>query len=100
MTQNAATDKALAAVNPGPGRWWKVELVKNAAKDPIRVTLMEEVVPGRRAFSTPLGYRRTIATPSKVAEAADEVLAAVGGYLAVVGEYPLVSETINPNNKE
>ncbi len=89
MTLNAVTDKALASVNPGPGRWWKVELVKNVVKDPIRVTLMESAVEGRRAFSTPLAQARTIAVPSKIAEAADGILASVGGYLSVVGEYPL-----------
>jgi len=82
-------EMAAALPDPGAGRWWKVELVKNVQKNPIKITLMEEAVAGRRALSTALAFGRTIAAPSKVAEAADMVLAQVGEYAKVIGEYPL-----------
>jgi hypothetical protein len=86
-TKNAATAHLLEGVNPGPGRWWKVELLKNVATKPIKVSLMESQVDGRVALSRPIGYTRTIATPKAVREAADLVLTQVGDYLKVVGEY-------------
>lgn len=89
MNQTALTAKLLEAVDPGPGRFWRVELVKNAAKDPIKVSLMKSLVDGRRAFAEPLAYTRTIATSEMVAEAADKVLVMVGGYESVVGDYPV-----------
>ena len=46
-TKNAATAHLLEGVNPGPGRWWKVELLKNVATQPIKVSLMESQVDGR-----------------------------------------------------
>lgn len=84
-------EMAAALPSPGKGRWWKVELVRNIQRNPIKITLMEEVVPGRRALSTPLGFERTIATPKKVAEAAELVLAKVGDYEKVIGEYPVIA---------
>lgn len=85
---NAETAKLLASVDPGVDRWWKVELVKNVSTKPIKVTLMQCVVPGRRALSEPIGFTRTIASPEKIREAADLVLAMVGEYESVIGEYP------------
>jgi hypothetical protein len=86
--QNAQTAKLLEeSAAPGKGRWWKVELVKNATKDPIKVTLMESQVEDRIALSSALMSARCIATPNAVAEAADRVLAMVGGYAKVVGRY-------------
>lgn len=89
LLETVLTAKLLEAVDPGPGRFWRVELVKNAAKDPIKVSLMKSMVEGRRAFSEPLAYTRTIATPEAVADAADKVLVMVGGYEDVVGDYPI-----------
>lgn len=90
--KNAATAALLEGVNPGPGRWWKVELVKNVSTKPIKVTLMQSQVEGRTALSEPIGYVRTIATPEKVRAAADEVLVMVGEYAAVIGEYGVSDE--------
>ena len=84
------TAKLLETADPGPGRFWRVELIKNVSREPIKVTLMQSIVEGRRAFSEPLGFARTIATSAAVAEAADKVLVMVGKYEAVVGEYPVV----------
>lgn len=74
---------------PGKGRWWKVELVKNASTKPIKVTLMESQVEGRTALSTAIGHTRTIATPAAVEAAADLVLVMVGDYADVIGNYNL-----------
>jgi len=85
--KNAETGKLLAGIDPGEGRWWKVELVKNAATKPIKVTLMESFRPGLTALSEAIGHTRTNASPQAVREAADLVLAQVGSYAEVIGEY-------------
>lgn len=76
--------------NPGKGRFWRVELVKNVQKNPIKITLMEELVEGRRGMASPLAFERTVAVPSKIKEAAEIVLVAAGDYKSVIGDYPLV----------
>ena len=85
--QNSVTRKLLEGIDAGESRWWKVELVKNVSSKPIKVSLMQSQVAGRTALSEPIGFVRTIATPEKVREAADEVLVMVGGYAAVIGSY-------------
>ena len=86
-SSNVANRTLLEGIDAGEGRWWKVELVKNVSSKPIKVSLMQSQVPGRTALSEPIGFIRTIATPEKVREAADEVLVMVGGYAKVVGDY-------------
>jgi hypothetical protein len=87
--RNAVTALLLSEVDPGPDRWWRVELLKNVALKPIKVSLMQGQVPGRRKLSEPIGFVRTIADPAKVREAAELVLSQVGDYLKVVGDYPM-----------
>lgn len=84
-------NKALESLLPkaGPGRWWKIELVKNVTKDPIKVSLMQSQVEGRTALSEALGFSRTIAVQEKVIEAAEQVIVMVGGYADVIGSYGL-----------
>jgi hypothetical protein len=85
--KNTATADLLATVDPGEGRWWKVELVKNVASKPIKITLMQSFTPGRTALSEAIGHTRTNASPEAVREAADLVLAQVGDYANVIGQY-------------
>lgn len=92
MASNATTAALLEGVDAGVGRWWKVELLKNVATKPIKVTLMESQVQGRIALSVPIGFTRTIATPKAVKEAADLVLVQVGDYLKVIGDYGVTDE--------
>lgn len=87
MSNASSIEKLLP--EPGPGRWWKVELVKNVSKDPIKISLMQSQIEGRTALSESIGFLRTIATPEKVAEAADKVLVMVGDYAKVIGNYGL-----------
>lgn len=86
---NAQTAKLLEGVDPGEGRWWKVELVKNVEKNPIKVILMQSQRPGRTALSEPIGFKRTIATPEAVREAADYILVQEGSYAEVIGSFGL-----------
>lgn len=79
----------LKDTDPGPGRWWKVELVKNVSTKPMKVTLMESQVEGRTGLSQPIHNVRTIATPEAIKEAADLILVQVGGYAELVGNYGL-----------
>lgn len=82
---------ALKLPEPGKGRWWKVELKGPSAK-PIKVTLMESMVAGRKGLSTALNSEQTIAVEGKIAEAADLILVRVAGYKDVVGEYGAPTE--------
>ena len=82
-------EEKLKDLKPGAGRWWKIELVKNASTKPIKVTLMESQVEGRTQLSTPIGHSRTIATEDAVIEAAGLVMVMVGDYAKVVGNYGL-----------
>lgn len=91
-TKNAKTAALLEGIDAGQGRWWKVELIKNVATKPIKVTLMQSQIEGRIALSEPIGFVRTIATPEAVRKAADEVLVQVGDYMKVIGEYGVSDE--------
>lgn len=90
-TMNTETAKLLAAIEPGPGRWWKVELERSDRRvvaNPITVSLMETTVEGKLNLSTRIGSTRTTASPARVRAAADKVLDMVGDYEKVVGNYP------------
>lgn len=80
--------------DPGAGRWWKVTHNPKSRTSPIVVTLMEPIEqrPSPTALrSRPLGraigFEWAIASPEKVALAAQIVLERVGDYTLVVGEY-------------
>jgi len=88
MSNTSKMAEALKSVDPGEGRFWDVSLVKRATSNPIKVTLMEELVKGRRAMASELFSLRTIAVVDKVRETAEKVLVMVGGYAEVVGQYP------------
>lgn len=88
--KNEAMIKAFERVDAGAGRFWRVELEKKVQATPIKVSLMESVVVGKRHISTTLGFIRTIADPVFVANGAKIVLKRVSDYEAVVGEYPVV----------
>lgn len=83
--ENQATADALP--DPGEGRWWRVERNVKWKATPITVTLMECMSGNRRSLSRPLAFEVTIADPGQVAIAANLVLARVGDYLKVIGEY-------------
>lgn len=86
---NESTADALSNLPLAEGRWWKVTLDRKSNAKPIRVSLMETTVPGRReSFSTELGYERTEAHPSAVRNAAATINMRVAAYLDVVGSYP------------
>jgi hypothetical protein len=96
----STTAHVLENLDAGPGRYWRVELVANAAKDPIRVTLMEKLrIDVGRGVSTKLAYTRTLATPAKGEEAARRLLATVGGYKDLIGEYPLLADPITEGSE-
>lgn len=87
MNQKGKKPMNLPALTD-PRHWWKVELVPNAGNGkPIKVSLMESLVAGRKGLSRPLAWLRTIAVPEKIAEAADLLIVQVAGYEDVVGEF-------------
>lgn len=77
--------------NPGPNRWWKVELASKRAQNPIRVSLMENLVADdngtARRPSMAIAERLTVANADAIKEAGQKILAAVGDYKNFVGEY-------------
>lgn len=78
---------AEALPDPGPERWWRITHRPAQRQAPIRVELMEHVVPGRKPLSTVIGYENTIAAVKSIAQTADLILTRVGDYAKVVGEY-------------
>lgn len=72
--------------HPGVNRMWRVEIVKNVERNPIKVTLMEHVIDGSN-FYTPLHYRRTTAEPTKVLGACEAILGDVADYETLTGDY-------------
>lgn len=71
----------------GKDRWWRITHNAKSRVNPITITLMESVVPGRKALSRPIGFDHTIASWKALAETADLVLARVGDYAKVIGDY-------------
>jgi hypothetical protein len=92
---NITMQGMMAGLNSGEGRWWKITVVKGVEKRPIRVALMENL-PDGNSFSTEIGFARTNASREEVFLAAKEVLAMVGNYELVVGEFGK-TETAAPN---
>lgn len=72
--------------NPGRNRMWRVEVIKNVDRNPIKVTLMERVLDGSLLY-TPLAHRRTVAVPAKVVSTCDAILEDVSEYASIVGDY-------------
>ena len=83
--------------DPGPSRWWRVELVPVSARAairagaPIRVTLYESFDvenplgpqrPGRALYGL-----RTVAQAEEIRKTGQKILDAVGNYQEYVGEY-------------
>lgn len=86
--QHLLSEKALP--DPGPQRWWRVDLVENAATKPIKVSLMEDFSPFQRGPSRVLAHRRTVARPVDVITTAEKIIEEVGKYAQLVGDYPEV----------
>lgn len=85
MTTNFSLDKL---VEPGAGRWWRVELIENAATKPIKVSLMEDYSDQQRGPSRVLAHRRTVARPVDIVTTAEQIIEEVGKYADLVGDYP------------
>ena len=71
----------------GEGRWWRVTHNAKSRTNPIVIQLMESMTPGRTALSRPIGFEYTVASAKALREAAETVLARVGDYDKVVGDY-------------
>lgn len=71
----------------GEGRFWRVEHNPKSRTNPITVKLMEYVVPGRTVLSRQIGFDYTIASWKAVSETAELILAKVGDYAKVIGDY-------------
>lgn len=72
--------------DPGTDRFWKIELVRNVDRNPIKVVLMERIVPGSK-LGTALIHRRTVAVPRKIVETAESLLTDAGEYASIIGTY-------------
>ena len=90
MSRNARTD---TLPDPGPNRWWVVELVRPLPRsvNPIKVTLMESFdlnsLEGPKRPGSPVMYMLTVANPEAIRKTGEKILAAVGNYRELVGEY-------------
>lgn len=91
MTQQKSADQYTEHDLPkaGPGRFWEITHNPKSRTNPITIRLMEQHTPGRRGLSRAIGFEYTTASWKALSEAADLVLARVGDYDKVVGDYQL-----------
>lgn len=75
----------------GPDRFWRVDHNPKSRTNPITIRLMECMTPGRAALSRTIGFEYTVASAKALREAAETVLARVGDYDKVVGDYQVTS---------
>ena len=77
--------------DPGANRWWDVRLVTGQTGNPIKVSLMESFdidgIHGPKRPGRELYYLRTVAQPDEIKKTGEKILAAVGNYRELVGEY-------------
>lgn len=73
----------------GHGRWWRVTHNPKSRVNPITIELKESMTPGRKGLSRTIGFEYTTASWKALSEAADLVLARVGDYDKVVGDYQI-----------
>lgn len=71
----------------GEGRWWEIRHNPKSRTNPITIRLMEQMVPGRTALSRAIGFEYSTASWKDLAEKAELVLARVGDYAKVIGDY-------------
>lgn len=91
MSKRAAMGSAKDLPQAGEGRWWKVTHNAKSRTNPITIQLMECYTPGREALSKVIGFEYTTASWKALADAADLVLARVGDYDKVIGNYQVES---------
>lgn len=80
-------DPSNALPKAGTDRWWKITHNPKSRTNPITIQLMEQMTPGRKALSRVIGFEYTTASWKALSEAAETVLARVGDYDKVVGDY-------------
>lgn len=71
----------------GEDRFWRVEHNPKSRVNPITVKLMEYVVPGHTVLSRSIGFDYTIASWKAISETAELILAKVGNYSKVIGDF-------------
>lgn len=85
--------------DPGVNRWWDVRLVTGQTGNPIKVSLMESFdvdgIYGPKRPGRELYYLRTVAQPDEIKKTCEKILATVGNYRELVGEYYIL-----PREKE
>lgn len=88
MTTSAKNDSSLLP-EACEGRWWEIRHNPKSRTQPITIRLMEQWTPGRKALSRAIGFEYSTASWKDLAEKAELVLARVGDYAKVVGDYQI-----------
>lgn len=83
----ALTNTPKDLPDAGEGRFWRITHNPKSRTNPITIQLMEQMTPGRAALSRVIGFDYTTASWKALSEAAEAVLARVGDYDKVVGDY-------------
>lgn len=87
--KNPTAERGSDLPDAGEDRWWRITLNPKSRTQPITITLMEQMTPGRKALSRAIGFEYSTASWEDLAEKADLVLARVGGYIKVIGDYQI-----------
>lgn len=89
MAKKISDDPSSVLPEAGTDRWWRITHNPKSRTQPITITLMEQMTPGRKALSRAIGFEYATASWKDLAEKADLVLARVGDYAKVIGDYQI-----------
>jgi hypothetical protein len=71
----------------GVDRFWRVRHIPTQRQTPIRVELMESIVPGSTKVSRLIGFENAVASVKSIVEAAQLALDRNGAYAELIGDY-------------
>jgi len=71
----------------GEDRFWRVRHIPTQRQQPIRVELMESIVPGSKKVAKLIGFENAVASVKSIVEAAELALDRNGAYAELIGDY-------------
>ncbi len=79
----------LTAQLPAAGidRFWRIRHIPTQKLQPMRVELMESLVPGSKRVAKVIGFENAVASVKSIVEAAELALDRNGAYAELIGDY-------------
>lgn len=71
----------------GEDRFWRIRHIPTQKVQPIRVELMESIVPGSKKVAKLIGFENAVASVKSIVEAAQLALDRNGAYAELIGDY-------------